>query len=93
MNRMGSGRVDCRQVMRALQTFLDGELDPEQAEFVAAHLETCRGCGPESETLERVINAIRELRKDGERAAYRRLAATAERLATTDGSRSGDGQE
>lgn len=93
MSEVGPGSVDCRQVMRTLQTFLDGELDPEQAGFVAAHLETCWGCGPESETLERVINAIRELRNDGDRAAYRRLAATAEWLAMTHGSRSGDGQE
>ncbi len=93
MSRAGPGRVDCRQVMRALQAFLDGELDPEQAELVAEHLETCQGCGPESETLERVLNAIRALRVECDSAAYRRLADSAERLAMTHGSRNGNRQE
>ena len=93
MTRARPGQLDCRQVVRTLQAFLDGELDPREAEHVAAHLETCQGCGRESETIERVLDAIRTLRVECDSAAYRRLAATANRLAMTHGYRDGQAQE
>lgn len=93
MTRTDRERLDCRQVRRGLQAFLDGELGPERAELVAAHLEDCQRCDLESETLERVIIAIHALREECDSAACRRLAETAERLAVTGGSRTGGGQE
>lgn len=38
--------LNCREVARALQAYLDGELD-DGSELVAAHLEDCRRCGLE----------------------------------------------
>jgi anti-sigma factor RsiW len=79
-----SDRLGCREVRRTLQAFLDGEVDPDHAEMVAAHLESCSRCRVESETLARVIADLRRLRPDLDLAAYTRLVETVERLSGTD---------
>lgn len=78
------GRLECHQVRRFLQSFLDGEVGPSRAELVAAHLESCSRCRIESETLQRVIEALRQLRPDLDLAAYTRLVAVVEGLADGD---------
>lgn len=75
------GRLGCRQVRRTLQAFLDGEVAPTRAELVAAHLESCRRCSVESDTISRVIEALQRLRPDLDLAAYTRLLDAVERLA------------
>jgi anti-sigma factor RsiW len=55
---------DCHQVGAVLQAYLDGELGPEDAGLVAAHLEHCERCEIESETVTKVIEAIRRQRPD-----------------------------
>ncbi len=52
----------CEQVGRVLQSFVDGELGPQDAERVAEHLEHCDRCGIEVEVVDRVIHAIRRQR-------------------------------
>ena len=66
-------RLGCRQVRRTLQAFLDGEVTPDRAERVAAHLESCTRCNVEAEIFQRVISALRRLRPDLDLAAYTRL--------------------
>jgi mycoredoxin len=92
MTRTHRESVDCSQVMLELQAFLDGELDSERAALVASHLETCLNCDLESETVQSVIDAIRDVRDECDSAACRRLADTVERLAVARDSRNGDGQ-
>jgi anti-sigma factor (TIGR02949 family) len=75
-----NGRVGCMQVRRTLQSFLDGEVEPDRAEMVAAHLESCPRCGIEADVLTRVIEAIQQLRPDLDLAAYTRLVAAVEDL-------------
>ncbi len=48
----------CRHVMRVLQSYLDGEVDAQTADLVAAHLEDCRRCGLEAATYEAIKVAI-----------------------------------
>ena len=55
---------DCHEVARVLQSFLDGELGPDDAEKVAAHLALCEPCDIESSTIEAVRDAIRTQRPD-----------------------------
>lgn len=47
---------ECYRVAKALQAYLDGEVDDMTAEMVSAHLETCRRCGLEANTY-RAIKA------------------------------------
>lgn len=63
-----------------LQAFLDGEVEPHQAELIAAHLDSCTRCGVEQDTLAQVIAALRRLRPDLDLAAYTRLADLVDRL-------------
>lgn len=55
---------ECHQVAEVLQAYLDGELGPEDAEAVAAHLEFCRFCGIEASKVSAVVAAIRRQRPD-----------------------------
>ena len=77
---MAADRLGCDQVRRTLQAFLDGEVVPHRAEQVAAHLEGCRRCSVEAETLEQVIIALRRLRPDLDLAAYTRLLDAVDRI-------------
>lgn len=56
--------ADCREVARVLQSFLDGELGPEDGETVAAHLAVCEHCNIESATIDAVRDTIRAQRPD-----------------------------
>lgn len=76
----GPARLGCRQVRRTLQAFLDGEVTPDRAEVVAAHLESCIRCAVEAEILERVIAALRRLRPDLDLAAHTRLIDAVDRI-------------
>lgn len=42
--------ASCREVTRALQTYLDGHVDQASSRRIHAHLELCRRCGLEAET-------------------------------------------
>jgi anti-sigma factor (TIGR02949 family) len=76
---------DCHEVARVLQSFLDGELGPEDAEKVAAHLALCEPCDIESSTVEAVRDAIRVQRPDidtGDLARLERFVDEIDRHAT-----------
>lgn len=75
---------DCHVVGAVLQAYLDGELGPQDAELVAAHLEHCERCQIESATVERVVEAIRQQRPDLDPEPIERLAGFVDRL-TRDG--------
>jgi len=64
---------DCHEVARVLQSFLDGELGPEDAEKVAAHLALCEPCNIESSTIDAVRDAIRTQRPDIEAQELSRM--------------------
>jgi predicted anti-sigma-YlaC factor YlaD len=75
---------DCHVVGAVLQAYLDGELGPQDAELVAAHLEHCERCQIESVTVERVVEAIRQQRPDLDAEPLERLTGFVDRL-TRDG--------
>ena len=54
----------CSDVAAVLHNYLDGELGPEDAEYVRDHLVHCERCDIEANTVTRVIGAIRRQRPD-----------------------------
>ncbi|MEV0961796.1 MULTISPECIES: anti-sigma factor [unclassified Streptomyces] len=54
----GERRMNCLQVARLLQSYLDGETDEVTARRVAAHLEDCRRCGLEASVYEEIRGAL-----------------------------------
>ncbi|MFO7777306.1 MAG: zf-HC2 domain-containing protein [Nitriliruptoraceae bacterium] len=71
---------DCHQVGAVLQSYLDGELGPEDAGIVAAHLEHCERCEIESATVSKVISVIRRQRPDLDPEPIARLAGFIDEL-------------
>lgn len=51
-------KMNCLQVMRVMQPYLDGETDEVTARRVAAHLESCRRCGLDAAVYREIKNAL-----------------------------------
>ncbi len=47
--------MTCKEVIRKLSDYLDGELDPILAEQLARHLEHCEDCGLVVDTTRKTI--------------------------------------
>ncbi len=77
-------RPDCRQVERVVQSFLDGELRPDDAEVVALHLRECDRCGLDAQVVREVIAVIRRQRPDLDPEPLARLAGFADDPDRTD---------
>ena len=81
----GSREVaSCRQVAKALQSYLDGALDAASARRVARHLEMCRRCGLEAETYAAIKAALARDGRDVDPDAVARLREFGARLADSD---------
>jgi hypothetical protein len=50
--------ASCLQVMRVLQSYLDGQTDQLTARRVANHLDACRRCGLEESTYREIKAAL-----------------------------------
>lgn len=50
LRRRREAPLDCREVARVLESYLDAELDDAMAARMAEHLEQCRRCGLEATT-------------------------------------------
>jgi anti-sigma factor RsiW len=64
--------LSCREVGRALQAYLDGELD-DGADLVAAHLEECRRCGLEESIYSDIKASLARRPAEVDPAAIARL--------------------
>lgn len=78
--RRRRAEASCREVGRALQGFLDGEVEADFAEKISEHLEDCRRCGLEAETYRSIKRSLgrRQPAVDGDAVA--RLRAFGEEL-------------
>ena len=55
----------CHEVGQRLQTYLDGDLDPDQVAKVVAHLEHCRRCGMEADAYSRIKQSLQRVARQG----------------------------
>lgn len=55
--------ISCRDAVRQLWDYLDGELDDERMLVVRHHLLSCRNCFPHAEFGERFIEALSRARE------------------------------
>ena len=74
----------CEQVGAVLQAYVDGELGPQDADRVAAHLVHCDRCEIEREVITQVVGAIRRQRPDLEVDVVERLGRFAEQIEDPD---------
>jgi anti-sigma factor (TIGR02949 family) len=80
-----SAPMDCREVGRLLQRYLDGELDEHRSRRLAGHLEDCRRCGLEATTYEQIKATLAQRRgRDVPRESLERLTEFAYQLVRGD---------
>jgi anti-sigma factor RsiW len=75
--------ASCMQVMRVLQSYLDGHTDEVTARRVANHLEACRRCGLEAATYREIKAALARQAAAPDQAALDRLRAFGTSLASS----------
>ena len=73
--------MQCDEVGRLLQHYLDGDLDARRASRLAAHLEDCRRCGLEADTYERIKTSLAERRGSVPADSLARLREFGQRIA------------
>ncbi len=78
--RRRKATVDCREVGRVLQSFLDRDVEPDFAAKIAGHLEACRDCGLEVETYERIKSSLAGRTPDVDAEVISRLRAFGEEI-------------
>lgn len=76
--------LNCQEVARILQRYLDRELDPVVSVAVARHLEDCRECGLEASTYEQLKHSLATLSQDLDAGAVERLRHFVDELAESE---------
>lgn len=76
--------MQCDEVGKLLQHYLDGHLDERRGARLAAHLEDCRRCGLEANTYERIKGSLAERRGPVPAESLARLREFGERIARGD---------
>jgi anti-sigma factor RsiW len=84
--------ASCMQVMRVLQSYLDGHTDEVTTRRVANHLEACRRCGLEAATYREIRASLARKAGPVDESAVERLRAFGTALASgsSDENESGD---
>ncbi|MDP8929430.1 MAG: zf-HC2 domain-containing protein [Actinomycetota bacterium] len=72
--------VDCREVARVLQSYLDHELDQRTARKVSHHLEDCRRCGLEASTYRELKQRLSDLGQPVDPEVVERLRVFVDKL-------------
>ena len=69
--------MDCEKVQENLSAYLDGELSPQEADAVRAHLESCEDCAAEAESLRSTVRLVRSLERAQAPAVLKRRVMAA----------------
>jgi len=78
------GGMSCHQVGEVLQHYLDGYVDSDRADRIAAHLDQCRRCGMDADTYRRIKATLAMQQPDMPAESVERLREFGERLARRD---------
>ena len=83
--------ASCRETMRVLQSYLDGQVDDVTTRRVGAHLEACRRCGLEAGTYREIKAALARRAGQIDPAAVERLRAFGETVPELEAASGDDG--
>ncbi len=56
--------VNCRELGKVLQSYLDDDVEPDFAAKIAEHLEACKDCGLEAETYTQIKDSLASQRPE-----------------------------
>lgn len=76
-----ASKINCREVGRRLQSYLDGELDDNRMEQIKAHLDDCVHCGLEADVFTAIKTDLAKLSVPAESDALQRLREFSSRVA------------
>ncbi|MEM7141724.1 MAG: zf-HC2 domain-containing protein [Actinomycetota bacterium] len=82
--RRNKAEVNCREVGKVLQSYLDNDVEPDFAEKIAAHLEKCKDCGLEYETYSAIKTSLASQMPEVDAAAVDRLRSFGDQLTAGD---------
>lgn len=74
-------QAGCREVGRKVQSFLDGELDPENRRRIERHLDDCRRCGLEADAYRDIKASLAGHDGDVDPSVIERLRVFGSRIA------------
>ena len=78
--RRNKVEVNCREVGKVLQSYLDNDVEEDSTEKIAAHLEACKDCGLEVEPYRQIKTSLASKMPEVEPAALERLQAFGNQL-------------
>jgi len=81
VKKMSVKKMNCREVGRRLQTYLDGELDKSRVEAIKHHLDACADCGLEADVFNKIKADLAEVSPIPDSAALQRLREFTEQIA------------
>lgn len=77
--------ASCMEVMRVLQSYLDGQTDDVTTQRVARHLDACRRCGLEAATYREIRGVLSRRRGEPDPDTIARLRQFAEQVRSEPG--------
>jgi len=72
--------MNCSDVAKVLQSYLDGEVSAETASKVALHLDACNGCGLECSKFQQIKDSMGRFRRELDPSAVTRIEDFISRL-------------
>lgn len=84
IGRTPPGGVDCHDVGKALQQYLDGYIDADRSADIHIHLEACRRCGMDAAAYEQIKRTLAARRHDVPAESLERLREFGKRLGAGD---------
>ncbi len=82
--RHTKGALNCIQVGRVLQQYLDDVVDPTTASLVAAHLDDCKRCGMKASEFRQIKRSLSRIAPDTDDASLARLHDFAAKISAGD---------
>jgi len=78
--RRNRPEVNCREVGRVLQSYLDNDVEEDFAAKIASHLEACKECGLEVETYRQIKRSLAAKMPEVDPDAIARLRSFGEEI-------------
>lgn len=74
------GSMSCGDVLKVIQSYIDGEIDANTARKVAAHLEQCHHCADEEHIYAQIKTSLAKRRHHVDMDVLEQLMSYGERL-------------
>lgn len=76
------GSMSCGDVLKVIQSYIDGEIDADTARKVAAHLDRCHPCTDEERLYAQIKASLARRRRQVDMDVLEQLMSYGERLKT-----------